>query len=369
MRIVIDLTGLDRYFSGLERYCLNISKELIMLDNESEFILIFNNNIYSGFKDIVKRKNVKYKILTGKSKLLVNQIKLPLYLYTIKADVYIFLAFPSPILFRKKGIINAIHDLTPWFYPKTMPIKSRLYFKLAIRNAINVSQKIITVSKNSLSDIKEKFHIENISVIYNGVSDSFTNFKYDSLLCKKILSKYNIKRDYILCLCTVEPRKNIRLLLEAYDELNLLNCGVDLILIGRRGWMTDGLFDNGLEHLKDKVIFTGFVDEGDLPYIYKSSKLFVFPSIYEGFGLPPLEAMSMSVPVIVSNSSSLPEVVGNGGLMFENNNKEDLKDKIKLLLYNDEKREYISNKAHVQASKFNWTKEASKLNKLIKKMT
>lgn len=362
MRILIDLTSLDDNFSGIERYALNISQQMILNDRENEYTLVFKNRVHSDFSNI-NYENVNYKVIKGKNKLIFNQILLPWNLYALKVDKYLFFAFPSPILFRKKGIINTIHDLTSWDYPETMKFHSRMYFKFSIINAINISEIILTVSEFSKKRLEEKFKIDNTYVIYNGISKVFLEPEQNY----PVKEKYNLPDKYIMCLCTLEPRKNIPLLINAYLELiESEKINSKLVLVGRRGWKIENYLESISNKYSDNIIITGFVEDNDLPYIYKHASIFIFPSLYEGFGIPVIEAMYMGVPVICSNSSSLPEVVGDYGILFNNNDKSDLKDKITMLESKDKDSIIkLTRHARERALKFNWATEAKKLINLL----
>lgn len=370
MKILIDLTSLFDNFSGIERYALSISKEMLKLDYKNKYVLLFKNSTHKAFDLFKDRDNIEFLIIQGKNKLLFYQIILPKYLYKIKADKYMFLSFPSPILFRKKGIFNTIHDLTAWDYPDTMKIYSRVYFKVSIINAINVSEKILTVSKFSKKRIEEKFKTSNVNIIYNGVSDVFLkamnidNFK----LGEEIKSKYGLPQNYIMCLCTLEPRKNIKLLIKAYVELReKYSIKSKLVLVGRKGWKIDNLLNEINNKYSKDIIITGFVDDDDLPQIYKGAEVFVFPSLYEGFGIPVLEAISLKIPVISSNAASLPEVVGDAGILFENDDVNDLEKKIlQLLNMSEADTDLFTKNGYKQVKKFEWRKEACKVLELLK---
>lgn len=370
MKILIDLTSLAENFSGIERYALNISKEIVENDKNNEYILIFKNNIHKSFLKFKNNENIQSKVIKGKNKLIFNQIILPKELYKIKADKYLFLAFPSPILFKRKGIINTIHDLTAWDYPETMKKSSRIYFKESIKNAIKVSENILTVSNFSQRRIEKQFSFNRVNIIYNGVSDTFLEASNQEVfkLEDRIKRKYCLPREYFMCLCTIEPRKNIELLIKAYTELREENkTQLKLVLVGRKGWKVDNLLREVNEKYINDIIITGFVEDEDLPQIYIGAKAFVFPSLYEGFGIPVLEAMSLGIPVICSDTSSLPEVIGKNGILFANNNKEDLK--IKMIEFLNKSEDYIQNLILLGKKRsmlFNWKNEAEKLIKLIK---
>ena len=370
MRVLFDLTSLDDNFSGIERFTLNICKNLIEYDNKNEYILIFKNKINEEFEKIIKKENIQVKVMKCKNKLIASQLKLPLELYKIKADRYIFLAFPAPILFLKNGIINAIHDMTAWLYPETMSKKGLILFKALIYKAMKTSQRIITVSNSSKKDIERIFPKNNIpiDIIYNGIDNKFINFNFNEKVASRIRKKYNLNFKYILCLGTIEPRKNIELLIDSYIELKKeKNIPFKLVLVGRKGWKYNHIIEKiKLNNLENEIIFTGFVDDLDLPYVYNMAECFILPSIYEGFGIPIVEAMSVGVPVIASNISSISEVLEGNGILFENNNKKNLKKKI-LEVINCEKNnlEKIKLDGYNRSKKFRWEVESKKLLKFI----
>lgn len=366
MKIAIDLTSLNDNFSGLERYALNISLNLIKQDLENEYILIFKNEVFRDFVKIGDNNNIKYIVVKGKNKLIFNQMRLPLELFKIKADKYLFLAFPSPIIFRKKGIINTVHDLTAFLFPETMKKSSMIYFKNSIINAMKISDCIITVSNSSKKDILKKFNPKEISVINNGISDVFQNFNFNEELNIRIKEKYSLGEDYILCLGTLEPRKNLELLLKAYSELKKEGITKEkLIIVGRNGWKFENILKElQMEDIQKDIIFTGFVEDEYLPYIYHNSKVFVFPSVYEGFGIPPIEAMYMETKVICSDIDVLKEVCGDEIIYFKSCDLCDLKNKLGLALKNSE---YNFKATKERASEFKWNKEAKKLLNLLHK--
>lgn len=382
MKIAIDLTSLADNFSGIERYAMSISKELIEQDKEKEhtYILLFKRRIHSEFKKYAKQKNVIYMVYKGENKLLFAQILLPFHLYRIKADVYLFLAFQSPILFRKKGIYNTIHDLTCWDCPETMKQHMEIYFKLSIRNALWVSKGIITISKFTRDRIisKFKYNKNKITLAYCGISDVFMDYvakqpkagEKDSLNNEEVIlqnerlrnksldirRKYHLPEQYLLCLATLEPRKNLPFLVEAYVEL--LEEGsvkVPLVLAGRKGWKMDEFLNKIEEDYRRKIIVTGFIDDKDLPYVYHMADCFIFPSIYEGFGMPPLEAMAVGTTVISSDAASLPEVLGKAAIYFRLGDKEQLKEKVRKGIRQEEN-EVTVNEVRKRVEMFQWKK-------------
>ena len=364
MKIVIDLTSLSDNFSGIERFALCITKELVsnVKTKDVEFILVFKNKIHYEFEN--QLKNVKKIIFYGGNKLIFNQVILPIKLMKIRADYYLFPAFPAPFFFFNKNSISAIHDLGCWDCSSTNKWYMTWYFKILYRKAARNNKRIITVSNFSKKRIMDilKVRQENILVVNNGMTDIFIKYKKNGYQDNAV-KKYNLPSKYILCLSTLEPRKNLKLLISVYREL-IINKDIDinLVLAGRKGWLVDHLLEGIEESVIDRITFTGFIDDNDLPYVYENAKLFVFPSIYEGFGIPPLEAMYMKTLVVASDSSSLPEILQDGAIYFKNCNFDDLKEKIVFALnLTKNEKNVIKERAYCIAKEYKWNKEADKI--------
>lgn len=368
MRIMIDLTSLADNFSGIERFAANIAYYMVRQRND-DYILLFKEQVHPMFEEVVRLPNVTIIILPKCNKLIFNQIRLPLAIHKINADQYLFLAFPVPIFSFKENMISTIHDICCWDCPETMNGMSGLYFRLSHRIATLKCERIITISKFSKKRIVEKLKYprEKILLVYCGIDDKFLNYNSSGDQNDWIRKKYSLPEEYILSLSTLEPRKNLRLLIEAYAELVLKSdFSIPLVLAGRKGWKIDELLSNIAEEVHEQIIFTGFIDDEDLPMVYGNAKLFIFPSLYEGFGMPPLEAMACGVPVISSDAASLPEVLGDAAYLFPSGNKERLKDMILYVLslerLNRNKRCEIG---YEHAQKYKWNKEAEKLKKIL----
>lgn len=365
MRVLFDLTSLAHNFSGIERYALCVSQELIRQYPQNRYILVFKNAIHDAFRILEEQGNVTCVVLRGGNKLLFNQIRLPLALYRIKADTYFFLAFPEPILFFKKNMNTAIHDAVCWDCAKTMPILKRLYFRMSYRKSMAFCRQIITVSEFSKARLISIGHIpsDRIVVAHSGISSGFSSAADDRA---EVLEKYQLPTNYILTLSTLEPRKNLPLLLEAYEKALLKADLPDLVLVGRMGWMMEKYFSNLSDEIKQRVRFTGFVVDEDLPAIYRQASFFVFPSKYEGFGLPPLEAMACGTPVLSSDAASMPEILGNAAVYFHSEDACDLANKLRQIVsLPQEEYSQLVARGIQRANFFSWGKSASILAELI----
>ena len=364
LKIAIDLTSLADNFSGIERYAFGIAYELVQR-KEHEYVLVFKEKVFPMFENMLEQDNITYVVLKRCRKLSFNQIRLPNALRKMDADIFLFLAFPVPALFWKKNAVTTIHDISCWDCPETMKFLSKWYFRISHRIAMCKKLIVITISDFSKNRIVERLRYpeDRIWTIYAGIDDTFTRFQEDAFKKIHVSDEFHLPEKYMLTLSTLEPRKNIKLLLEAYSELIVQgDIDIPLIAVGRRGWKTDSLFEDIPEEVKKNIYFTGFVQDDCLPYIYSGADFFVFPSKYEGFGLPPLEAMAYGTPVISSDAASLPEVMEDAAVYFKSGDKEDLKNKIQMMVrLKDEERLRMKEKGKQQVLKYSWKREAEKL--------
>ena len=359
MKICIDLTALADNFSGIERYAACISEELIKNHKDDKFVLVFKNEIHNIFKKYTELSNIDYLVIPGGNKLLFNQFKLPRVLHKIDADWFLFLAFPVPILSFKKNMVSTIHDICCWDCPETMNGMSKWYFRVSHKVAIKKCKAIITISEFSKKRIHEKLKYPNdkIWLIYCGINQK--DFTVNKGKNDEVRDNYSLPDEYILSLSTLEPRKNIQLLIRAYERLLQNNDKMPkLVLAGRKGWKMDEFLNSLSQTVRDNLVFTGFIEDDDLPNVYSMANFFVFPSLYEGFGMPPLEAMACGTRVLSSNASSLPEVLGTVAFYFESENEQSLYDALKKMVKDD-------NQTHLdlqmQVDKFDWNTEAEKI--------
>lgn len=355
MKIVIDLTELSYHMTGVERYATHISLEMLKQDSKNSYVLVFKDSVFPLFEQYIDNKRIESLVLHGKNKLIFYQIILPRNLRKIKADRYLFMAFPSPILFKRKGIYNTIHDMGAWDFGEAMKFKQKFYWKKTIKTAVKASSGVITVSEFSKSRIANilKYKEDKIRVIYPGVRENLISENADFAEVKKI---YNLPNKYIMTLSTLEPRKNLTLVLKAFYDIQE-QLDYDLVLIGRKGWKMDDVIKNYTS--SNRIHITGFVDDEHISSIYKQALCFVFPSFYEGFGLPPIEALCLGTPVISSDASCMPEILRNQAIYFKNNDIEDLKQY--LLALNDKVSSMPKELDEYQKTNYNFKLSATKV--------
>ena len=295
----------------------------------------------------------KYKIIRAPR--LWRDIVFPFYLYAHPhIDLLFCPAHYSP-RFCPVPIVVTVHDVS-YAYFKNEFLKEDLH-KLTdwTRHAVAHAKKVIAVSHSTRKDILKNYEISasKVTVIHNGFDKSESSYHDKE-------GTFSIpKSPYILYVGTVQPRKNIQVLLEAYKKLLKAHPHYKLVIVGKMGWLFGDIFEKVLEMgLEDKVIFTGYVSNIQLASLYKKAACFVFPSLYEGFGIPLLEAMSYKCPVIASTAASLPEVGGDACLYFDPHDPNQLAKKIVEIIESDDLRKTWVKKGLERVKQFSWEKSA-----------
>jgi len=268
-------------------------------------------------------------------------------------------------------IVLTIHDLAVLRYPQTHPWKRRFKHQLLLRRSIEKAKLIIAVSRFTAQEISSIFHFpgERVKVVYEGVSPFFFPWKDEDRL-NQIRKRYNLPSKFILYVGTLEPRKNISSLLLAFEMLkSQRKFPHKLVITGDKGWIYGEIIKTWKRmEIKREVIFTGYIPIADLPGLYGLAQLFVYPSIYEGFGLPPLEAMACGTPVVVSNGSSLPEVVGEAGIIVDPKRPESICQGMERVLGNSSLQSQLRDKGLKRVKEFTWEKTAQMTQKIYEEV-
>ncbi len=295
----------------------------------------------------------KYKIVGPKK--FWTQIGLPLELlfHKPKPDVFFTPTHYAP-RFSSSPRVIAIMDLSFLYFPRMFKVSDLYQLKNWTAYSVRKAEKILTISQASKNDIIKYYHVpeERVVVTYPGTNEA------ESM--NDVKKKYGISGDYILSVGTLQPRKNFVKLIEAFSKIlkQVQNDSLELIIAGKKGWLYEEILQAPKKFgVQDKVRFLDFVPDSDLPSLYKNAKCFCLVSLYEGFGIPVLEAMKYGCPVIVSNVSSLPEVVGEAGILVDPENAEKIAEGLlRILRLPNEERQEMIEKGRVQAAKFSWEK-------------
>jgi glycosyltransferase involved in cell wall biosynthesis len=292
------------------------------------------------------------------------QLRLPFELWKHPQDVYFFPASVLPLGYIPAKSVITIHDVAFLFFPECFSPSLRRWLTVATEQGIQKARRIIAVSEATRQDLIAYYGIapEKIVAIHYGVHEMF--HPLDAHAITPIQQKYHVERPYILCVGTLQRRKNIPRLIQAFYLLKQkYHVPHKLVLIGQKyaDLPEDEIFAT-IERLflDEEVLWTGYVPEQDLPALMSGAEVFVLPSLYEGFGMPLLEAMACGVPVVCSNTSSLPEVVGDSGILFDPDSVESLVDTLMQVLEDHDMRHALREKGLFRVKSFSWAACARK---------
>lgn len=358
--------GIDARFYGPKqtgpgRYVQRLVDNLEGVDLKNEYLIFLRKENWDEYNP--QKPNFKKVLADYPWYGLGEQILMPFKIYQSKVDLMHFPHFNVPIFCLSPFVIT-IHDLILKRFPTRRastlgPVKywlKNVAYNLVIFLAAKRAKKIIAISKFTKQDILKylKVKSEKIEVIYEGVSDFVVPDV--SINEKEILDKYGVKKPYLLYVGNCYPHKNLDRLILAFDKLRKEDKNLHLILAGRHEYFYKRLIK---EYGSFKnVIFTDFVLDKDLPVLYKNAEIYVFPSLCEGFGLPPLEAMAHKLPVVCSNNSCLPEILGDSAIYFDPYNIRDMVDKLGKVLNNDGLKKELIKQGGEQIGGYSWERMA-----------
>jgi glycosyltransferase involved in cell wall biosynthesis len=361
MKIAINSLVLDNKKAGVGNYAFNLIKCLSNTFLKDQIDVYVQKDI-KGFdceNNLLNYINVK-SFNNSFERIIFEQLYMPIKYKKGRYDVVHLLDYQSPFFAMGQKYILTIHDLSYFLYHDIFTKAQRFYKKLNTSTGVKKSSAIITVSESTKNDIIKMFpdiNEEKINVIPLAVNKKVLGKEISKKEIDAVKQRYGINSEYILFVGTLEPRKNLVTLIKSFKRISYYNNQIKLVIVGKKGWLYKDILKKVEDkNIKEKVVFTDYVPEAQLSAIYKGAKLFVFPSIYEGFGLPVLEAMTVGCPVITSYISSLPEVVGNAGILINPEDEMQIADNILMLLNDDNKREELIIKGKKRAEKFSWEK-------------
>ncbi|MCK4919192.1 MAG: glycosyltransferase family 4 protein [Candidatus Pacebacteria bacterium] len=376
MIIGIDIRMLARGTrSGIEEYTINLLSNMLKMDRNIQYKLFYNGYKKVDLKyDFLKLSNVELKELKIPNRLLDFSFQ---YFSYPKVDkllggVDVFFSphiFSAPVSKNCKTV-TTFHDLSFENHKEFYSLgKNYWHFSMNPKKKARKSDKIIAVSNSTKNDLTKiyKIDFEKIKVVYSGINQEQGVENNES----EVRKKYKLPEKYILYLGTIEPRKNIVSIIRAFEKLkyNTKDKDLKLVIAGSKGWLYKNVFEvaENSKYKKD-IIFTGFVDDEDKSVLYKLAGIFVYPSFYEGFGFPPLEAMQNKTPVITSNLSSLSEAVGDAAIMVNPYNIDELARAMENLLSDENLKNNLIEKGIQQTKKFSWQKCAEETLDVLKSL-
>jgi len=355
---------------GVNEYAFQILWNLYKLQEKGENP--HNLIVYLKSKPLFdlpkQRQNFRYKIIPGEKFWIIKKLMRYLWRNPDKIDV-LFSPNHYTVPFLRIPRICSIMDLG--YLKFSSQFTKKVFWQLKSWSAISilVSKRIISISNSTKDDIVRHYPFarNKIAVTLPGYDAARFNTEIPISDVRRVKNKYSIVDDYILYLGTLKPSKNIEGLIEAFARLRTLGSGLQLVIAGKKGWLYESIFKKAEKlGLRDTIVFTGFVLEKDKPALIKGAKVFVLPSFWEGFGLDSLCAMAAGIPVVVSNTGSLPEVVGNAGIFIDPYNVESIAEGLKeILSANPKKYNRIVAAGLLQAKEFSWEKTAKKTLEVI----
>ena len=357
MHIAIDAHSVGAKLGGNETYAVNLIEALAEIDQSNHYTLYVTKpeaieRFTNRWANFSVRQTLPHTPLVRIPLTLVRELR------RHPVDV-LHVQYTAPP-FAPCPVVSTIHDLAFEHLPETFNRRSWMQLRFTVRRTARRAAHIITVSEYSRQDISKTYGIapEQITVTPEAAAPHFAPVTTESEL-KRVRKSYGIQRDYILSLCSIQPRKNLVRLIEAYSDLRQAHQDVplpQLVLAGKKGWLESEIFRSAERSpFKSDILFTGYVPENDLPALYSAAICFAYPSYFEGFGLPVLEAMQCGTPVIAANRTSLPEIVGDTGILFDPFSKEELSRALALLVNDASVRDSLRLQGIERAKGFNWS--------------
>ena len=360
MHIAIDAHSVGTQLAGNETYAVNLIEALAQIDRVNQYtIYVTKNEAVDRFAN--RWPNFQVKRTLPHTPLVRIPLTLAAELRRNPVEV-LHVQYTAPP-FAPCPIVSTIHDLSFEHLPETFTRRSRTQLRLTVRGTARRAAVILTLSEFSRRDIIETYAVdpERVLVTPAAAPTNFAPVENETEL-KDIRERYGIKANYLLSLGSIQPRKNLARLIEAYALLRSSRAGnqlPQLVIAGKRGWLDNEIQRAAQrENRNESIKFIGYVPEKDLPALYSAAICFVYPSFFEGFGLPVLEAMQCGTPVIAGNRTSLPEVAGAAALLFDPFDAGALAEAIERIIHNPDTRAELRAKGLERARIFSWTATA-----------
>ena len=367
MKVAIDIGLLNSSEkAGGYQYTYNLVSHLLSVDPDTDYTLLSAIRGFRGNREIPSR--CIYRFSGRLSKLLLERLSLPIEVIIGKVDVFHGPFFVIPNCVRCKSI-TTIHDLMVLRHPEFLETEVVTYYKKMIYSSIRRADAIICVSDFTKGEIVELFDMaeEKIRVIYNGISARFHCIK-DKAKIEDVKAKYGIRgRRYLLFVGNIEAKKNIERLIHAYVQLCKETIyKYPLLIVGnKKTWHFQKVWEivKGLNAEKD-IIFTDVVNDEDLPFLYNGAEIFIFPSLFEGFGLPVIEAMACGIPVVASNRASIPEIAADAAVLVDPLSVDEIVEAMYKVISSTKLKQRLIEKGLKQSKNFSWEKTAMETLKL-----
>lgn len=375
MRVAIDYTAAIYQVAGIGRFVRSLVHALAEVDPDTEYLLVYADPPQGVQPAMPEAPNFVPRRIPLPQRALNavwHRLSLPIPVDLVIGPVDVFHS-PDFVLppVRRGAKILTVHDLAFLLQPECAEAKLRDYLEKTVPRSVARADFILADSVNTQDDLICLLGVppSRVEVVPGGVDPAFAPVQDEALL-DRVRERVSDGAPFVLSVGMIEPRKNLVRLIEAFELLKArYHAPHKLVLAGKRGWLSDGIFRRAeASPVAPDIRFPGFVAEAELPALYSASELLAYPSLYEGFGLPPLEAMACGVPVVASSSSSLPEVVGDAALLVDPTSVEGLAEAMARALADTELRRRMRTKGLDQAKRFTWRASAEKTLKVYRRL-
>lgn len=341
--------------TGTENYALKLTRALLALDSSHRFVLYFRDKPPASL--FAARPHVTQHVIPALRAW--THTRLALALWRARPDVVFVPAHTLPLAFPGRAVVT-VHDLGYKYFPEAHPSLARRYLEWTTRFSARRAARVLADSLATAKDLAAHYRIpeHKMSVVYPGVDEDLHPIT-DGTALAAMRRRYNLPERYLLFVGTLQPRKNIARIVQAYARWRKGFSGerVALVLAGQQGWLYDPTWTAGVEG----VILPGYIDDADVAALYSGALGLVFPSLHEGFGFPILEAMRCGIPVITSATSSMPEVAGKAARLVNARDVDAIAEAIHQIVTDEELRADLIAKGHTQAEQFTWTRAAEQV--------
>ena len=364
MRIGIDATALPALPVGAGHYIIQLIRAFARQPGEDEFVIFVQRHGVS----LLNLSPEELSPLSSSTRLVIlpdqpparrlawEQAVFPSLAASQRLDLLHSLHYTLPLAYAGRRVVT-LHDMTFFLFPRLHTLPKRYFFRFFIRASARLADALVADSHSTRQDAIRLAGVppHKIFTAQLGVTPAFHPLDASHPRLAAVRQKYSLPEHFVLYVGLIEPRKNIPTLLQAFAQVAPQFPDRRLVLVGRRGWMVETL-DQQIASLglADKVLFPGYVERADLPMVYNSAECFVYPSFYEGFGLPVLEALACGLPVITSDVSSMPEIVGPAGLLLPPSDSQALAAALQRLLSDPAERQRLASQGPARAAQFTW---------------
>lgn len=351
---------------GIGQFALNVIRELEIQDKSNSYVCYLTSKVNANLPR--ERNNWKYRLIWPSKFSTQFALPLNLVLNREKIDVFFTPTHYAPRICPMPSVVS-IMDLSFLMFPEYFSRKDLWQLVSWTKYSVKNAARIITISENSRLDIAKFYGVDpaRIHVCYPGYDPVFHTSETNLENIEKVKKEYSLNKKYLMAVGTLQPRKNYDFLLRVFSRLRT-KIDLKLVIVGKKGWLYDSIFDLVKNlHLEDDVVFTDYLSTAKMVLLLQGAEIYVMASLYEGFGIPVIEAQACGTPVVVSRVSSLPEVVGDSGLLFDPQDEKDLLQQIEKMLENSDLRLKFREKGLKNVSRFSWQKCAENVLKSIMK--